>query len=430
MEQNEIQRVEGEIVAEGAELAPVKAEMEFRLINPTEGGFLQHIEWNRDELEAAVRAKVAEYDGIVYTDDTIQAAKADRAELNKLTKAIEERRKMVRKKVNEPYDAFEKELKDITSIIQKTVSIIDCRVKDYENRKKEEKKEAIRAIYDEVIGDLSQVLPFEKVFDSRYLNQTYKLAAAQAEVKAKVEKVRTDLETIDSLESKFKLNAKDVYIKTLDLSSAMAENRRLTDLEEKLEAEKRRKAREEAERKRLEEERRKAAEERARENAERKRLEEEERRKAAEEKARETEAQRMAQEAAGKAGAEVAAGTGAATENGFSDSKPADVAAGALNNRAEPAGSVPESAGNVPEPAGSVSESAGNVSGLAGSPQKTDKSIVAAPAGDAAVSDPFAPQEDTKQYKASFTVYGTRAQIMALKQYMVDNGMRFGKEEK
>ena len=38
MEQNEIQKVEGEVVAEGAELAPVKAEMEFRLINPTEGG--------------------------------------------------------------------------------------------------------------------------------------------------------------------------------------------------------------------------------------------------------------------------------------------------------------------------------------------------------------------------------------------------------
>ncbi|GFI10573.1 hypothetical protein IMSAGC007_03042 [Lachnospiraceae bacterium] len=32
---------------DGAVLAPVKAEMEFRLINPTEGGFLKRIEWNR-----------------------------------------------------------------------------------------------------------------------------------------------------------------------------------------------------------------------------------------------------------------------------------------------------------------------------------------------------------------------------------------------
>ena len=46
MEQNEIQKMEGEVVAEGTDgavLAPVKAEMEFRLINPTEGGFLKRI---------------------------------------------------------------------------------------------------------------------------------------------------------------------------------------------------------------------------------------------------------------------------------------------------------------------------------------------------------------------------------------------------
>lgn len=40
------------------------------------------------------------------------------------------------------------------------------------------------------------------------------------------------METIDSLDSKYKLNAKDVYIKTLDLSKALAENKRLADLEE------------------------------------------------------------------------------------------------------------------------------------------------------------------------------------------------------
>ena len=236
--------VEAEVVSEVMVAQPAK--MEFRLINPTEDGFLRVIKWNKEELEAAVRQKIASYKNVVYTEDNMKQAKEDRAELNSLIKAIEERRKMVKKIVNEPYDIFEKELKDVSSIIQKTVATIDGQVKAFENQQKEDKRKSIQEAYDEVIGDLAQVLPFEKVFDNRYLNQTYKLATAQADIKAKVEKVRTDLETIDSLESKYKLNAKDVYIKTLDLSKALAENKRLSDLEEKLEAEKRRKAEEEA----------------------------------------------------------------------------------------------------------------------------------------------------------------------------------------
>lgn len=261
-----VETVEAEVV----ETAMVPTgKMEFRLINPTEDGFLRRIQWNKEELEAAVRAKIAGYENVVYTEENIKAAKNDRAELNKLIKAIEERRKQVKNIINEPYAVFEAELKEITALINEPVALIDQQVKAFEEKQKEEKKAAIKATYDENIGDLVEVLPFEKIFDSRYLNQTYKLATAQKEIKDKIDTVKTDLETIDSLDSKYKLNAKDVYIKTLDLSKALAENKRLADLEEKLEADKRRKAEEEAERKRQEEIRKqKEAEEQAKREAE------------------------------------------------------------------------------------------------------------------------------------------------------------------
>lgn len=264
------------VEAEVVETAVVPAgKMEFRLINPTEDGFLRRIQWNKEELEAAVRAKIAGYENVVYTEENIKAAKNDRAELNKLIKAIEERRKQVKNIINEPYAVFEAELKEITALINEPVALIDQQVKAFEEKQKKEKKAAIKATYDENIGDLTEVLPFEKIFDSRYLNQTYKLATAQKEIVDKIDTVKTDLETIDSLDSKYKLNAKDVYIKTLDLSKALAENKRLADLEEKLEADKRRKAEEEAERKRQEEIRKqKEAEEQAKREAEAKKAQE------------------------------------------------------------------------------------------------------------------------------------------------------------
>lgn len=104
---NKTETVEAEVV----ETAVVPAgKMEFRLINPTEDGFLRRIQWNKEELEAAVRAKIAGYENVVYTEENIKAAKNDRAELNKLIKAIEERRKQVKNIINEPYAVFEAEL--------------------------------------------------------------------------------------------------------------------------------------------------------------------------------------------------------------------------------------------------------------------------------------------------------------------------------
>lgn len=123
------------VEAEVVETAVVPAgKMEFRLINPTEDGFLRRIQWNKEELEATVRAKIAGYENVVYTEENIKAAKNDRAELNKLIKAIEERRKQVKNIINEPYAVFEAELKEITALINEPVALIDQQVKAFEEK--------------------------------------------------------------------------------------------------------------------------------------------------------------------------------------------------------------------------------------------------------------------------------------------------------
>ena len=250
---------EKQIVVEETTVVPGK--MEFRLISPTESNFLKHIEWNKEELLAVVRSKVALYEGIVYTEETVKTAKNDRAELNNLVKAIDERRKKVKEVINQPYAEFEKELKEITDLIKKQSAEIDEQVKAFETAEKEEKRAKIMEAYEKAVGNLAEILPFSKVFDQRYLNKTCKLESAIADVQKKIEQVKTDLETIESVCGKYKLNAKDIYVRTLDLSKAMAEEKRLKDLEEKLEAERIQKEKA-AEERRKAEEARKAEEER------------------------------------------------------------------------------------------------------------------------------------------------------------------------
>ena len=217
--------------------------MEIRLVNPTEDGFLQRIDWNKAELEENVRSIVAAYQGLVYTEDTVSDAKNDRAALRKLLNEIEDRRKLVKKKCMEPYEVFESDLKDVTALIKEQISIIDGQVKEYENSVKEEKKARLQDVYAEAIGELAEVLPFERVFEAQYLNVSFKESKAATEIQEKVQRVKSDLAAIDALDSKYKLNAKDVYVRTLDMSKAMAENARLIKFEEQMEADRKRKPR-------------------------------------------------------------------------------------------------------------------------------------------------------------------------------------------
>lgn len=362
-----LETVSGEIVNEVAVTQPEK--MEFKLINPTEDGFLRKITWNKDELMEAVKQKIEIYENVSYTEDNMKQAKADRAELNKLAKAIDDRRKMVKGIITEPYTAFEREIKEILEYIGKPVAIIDEQIKAFEDMQKESKRKSILEAYEEAIGDLADILPFEKLFDNRYLNQTYKLKAAQSEVRSKIEKVRTDLETIDSLESKYKINAKDVYIRTFDISRALAENKRLSDLEERLEAEKRRKA------------------------------EEDECRKAEEENAETSEET-----------------SNAAESQGNNESVEKETLPFAEDRRSEPS----DGSGTFVEPEEKKQEVMTFPKSEIG---KTIQSIERQ-AYTAAVAQN---QTEEKRYRAKFYVKGTKQQLERLIQFMDENGIEYGR---
>lgn len=345
--------------------------MEFRLINPTEGGFLTHIEWNREELERAVRAKVAEYEGIAYTEDTVKAAKKDRAELNNLLKAIGERRKKVKSIISKPYDDFEAELKEVTALIEKQSDEIDSQIKAFEEKQKKEKKRKIEEAYDGAIGELRAVLPFEKVFNQRFLNQTFKLEVAISEIQQKIEQVKTDLGTIESMCGKYALNAKDVYVQTLDLSKALAEEKRLKELEEKLEADRIRKEKEDEERRKAEAERKAAEAEKA--------AEEEQKREAA----------RKAEEERIRAQAEKDAESSVET----------------------PQEAVPkqeEDSSENEEPQTPMGQAIASIER-----QAFERAV----------------EQQEKKVRAKFFAIGTREQLKGLTQYMRENGIQYGKVE-
>lgn len=197
--------------------------MELKILSPTD--FINVIEWNNEEIKAEMAAKVADYKAMVYGDDQIKDAKKDRAELNKLVKAMEDKRKEVKALCLAPYEKFEKQVKELVAIVNEPIEIIDSQVKAYEAQQKEKKRADIRAYYE----SKGSSIELERIYDNKWENATTSMSAVKAAIDARLDEINADLKILEA-EPEYSFEAIDAYKKSLDIRLAMAEIQRLKDL--------------------------------------------------------------------------------------------------------------------------------------------------------------------------------------------------------
>jgi hypothetical protein len=197
---------------------------------------LKPIEFNFEELKQQLTERLKFYNSLTYGEDEIRTAKTDRATLNKFKEAIENRRKEIKKIHMKPYEDFEKKIKEIVAMIDQPILAIDGQVKAFEDKVKAEKKAEIETLYNQSIGDLKDLLPLDKLWNTKWLNSTFSMKAVEEEITGIIAKVKNDLEVISGLKSEFELQIKDVYLRTLNLSAALQEKTRLEDQKAKQEA--------------------------------------------------------------------------------------------------------------------------------------------------------------------------------------------------
>jgi hypothetical protein len=234
--------------------------MELVIYQPTEEQFFQSIEFNHESIKQELAVRLEKYNGLVYSDDSIKEAKADRATLNKFKEAIENKRKEIKKQCLKPYEDFETKIKDIVAMIDKPILAIDGQVKAYEKIKKDEKLQAIETFYLDKVMDLKDIVPFDRVFNQKWLNTTYKETDIHKEINDLFLRVESDLAVLGELESEYEAQLKDFYLKNYDLTATLQENKRLKEQAEKLaeynrqQEEKKRIAKEQAEKAKAERE--------------------------------------------------------------------------------------------------------------------------------------------------------------------------------
>ena len=217
-------------------------------VNQTPG----QITWNFEEIQEALRAGLAEYKNTVYTDDTIKSAKTDVANLRKLAKTIEDRRKEVKEKCLEPYSIIEAQAKELTTLIDEPIKAINEQVEDYEKRRKEAVRAEILTYWQKSSGSIPEEIRdkvYQKNYDSRWENVTTTKKSWHEAIDKIIEDVTGAIQTIQSLKSEFEADGIKVYYETLNLQKAIAKMNELKEQHERfLKMEEERRQREEQER--------------------------------------------------------------------------------------------------------------------------------------------------------------------------------------
>lgn len=210
---------------------------------------------NLEQLKEELIPRLEKYNNLIVTEDSIKAAKDDKAALNKLKKAIEEQRISIKKMYLEPYNVLESQCKEVVALIDAPVKAIDSQIKKFEEIEKQNKYKELEAAFTALHAP--EWVTINDVLNPKWENKTQKLDSLKTEMAESVSKLNEDFSKLSEMygESPIYLPVLNRYKQTKDFSQTAVY---AVQLEQEYKKEQERKA--EEERKRAEAEAAKQAE--------------------------------------------------------------------------------------------------------------------------------------------------------------------------
>lgn len=177
------------------------------------------IEEHLKNIKQVTEAKIADALALVCTEDTLVTVKEVRAALRKDFQQLEDTRKMVKKVVLAPYEAFEASYKEyVTNVFNPADMKLKTRIDEVENELKEAKKAEVAAYFYEYLE--SKGIEFVS-FEDTHINvtRTASMKSLKEQAKAFVDRICEDLNLIETQEHKTEILIE--YKKTLNVSNAI-----------------------------------------------------------------------------------------------------------------------------------------------------------------------------------------------------------------
>ena len=182
------------------------------------------VTWNYEDLKKAITNALEVYKTTEYDDSNIGQAKKDRAMLNNLSKSVNARKIEIKKKCLEPYELIETQAKELMTIIQEPITVIDERLTEYETARRKKARAVILEYMQKAFEGIEQQIADKAknaLYDDRWENATAKKSEWQTAIDARADAIRSDLQVLAGIEEKFRSYAMDAYRPNLRLADAM-----------------------------------------------------------------------------------------------------------------------------------------------------------------------------------------------------------------
>lgn len=228
------------------------------------------INTNFDELKENLYAQMQVYRDLEVTEENKTDRKKDIATLRKFSKALNDKKIEVKNEFMKPYTAFEGKVKELQEIYAQPITLLDNQVKEFEEKQRLEKISYIKETFNSLIGDLSEHIVIDTIYDSRWENATASKKSVKEEIESKINEINQGIAVITGMQSDKSETALQMYYDTLNLPASIAfinryeqqkkeilakqEEQRIKEREAELEREKQRVREEERERYRKEQE--------------------------------------------------------------------------------------------------------------------------------------------------------------------------------
>ena len=173
---------------------------EMELITRQEPGLVEFI--NFEDLKIILEAELQRYRNIVYSANDLKEAKADQKKLKDLKKAIDDKRKEIKKIYMQPYEIVDAQTKELIALINEPLAAIDAYLNNAKEAEKEQKRQEIRAFYEKEaspLGDLAAALFESDAFwNPKWDLKSTKAKTWQDEVRAKIVQSAADISSLQS----------------------------------------------------------------------------------------------------------------------------------------------------------------------------------------------------------------------------------------
>lgn len=190
---------------------------------------------NYEPLKAAAQELAAVYGSQLVSPDAIKDAKTDMAMLRKLAKSASDMRIKIEREHAAKIATVTKQLKEVAGIFTDAAAKIDSQVKAYDEERKAARLEEIRQMYAEEIGDMADILPFDRLFRAEWLNKSTTDKTIRGDIQTAVINAQAAIAQIRDLHSPHENAIIAAFLEKLSLIDALNAKKRLEDMDAAME---------------------------------------------------------------------------------------------------------------------------------------------------------------------------------------------------